>query len=692
MGGGALREAQLRHREGKFADAEALYRAALSAGSADAEAQYGLAVLLHQTGRLEEALQLYEALLARHPDMGALHGNRAILLSMQERHEEALKAYDRALALGAGSSALLGNRGNALFTLGRSAEALQSFDHALRLDPRNVEAHYNRGLVLASREEIVPAIAAFSAAIALYPDHADALEYRGTLLCGLHRYEEALSDLDRALALRDGGAALHYNRANALSVLKRFEDAAAAAAKALDRDPHYPFARGILIHSKLSICDWEGLEAQAEKTEEDLAASRRVLSPFEYLALSPSSASQRACAEIWNAALHPASPLPLWKGERYHHERIRLAYLSADFRNHPVSALLAGVFEAHDRTRFETFGISFTPPNDSAMGARVSRAFEHFYDVRERSDAEIAAFLREREIDIAVDLTGYTRESRTGILSYRPAPVQVNYLGFPGTLGAPFMDYIIADAVMIPEAARRDYQEQVALLPPPFLPHDPRAAPAAPPPSRHEAGLPESGFVFGCFNGPYKFSAAVFAIWMRLLKEIPDSVLWLSRPNDSAARNLKRAAAAHGVDPGRVIFAPYAADWDAHIARLGLIDLFLDTSPYGAHTTTSDALWAGVPVLTFPGASFAGRVAASLLTAAGIPELIAADMAEYEARALALARDAAVLTDMRRKVSEARVGVLFDAVRYTGNLERLFTLMAERSAKGQPPAFLQTLP
>jgi len=689
---GSLREGQGLHREGKLAEAERQYRAALAATPLDPDAAYGLAVLLHQSGRLEEALQAYDALIARHPGMGALHGNRAILLSMQERHEEALAAYDRAMVLGATSSALLGNRGNALFALGKSEAALASYEEALRLDPRNVESHYNRGLVLASREEIGLAIPAFSAAIALHPAHADALEYRGTLLCRLHRYADALADFDRVLALREGSATLHYNRANALSVLQRFEDAAAAAAKALAYDPHYPFARGILIHSKLSICDWAGLEEQAAKTEAELAAAQRVLSPFEYLAFSPSSALQRTCAEIWNAALHPAAPAPLWTGERYRHARTRIAYLSADFRNHPVAALLAGVFEAHDRTRFECFGISFTPRGDSALGARVEAAFEHFYRVREWSDAEIAALLREKEIDIAVDLTGYTRESRSFILSHRPAPVQVNYLGFPGTLGAPFVDYIIADAVTIPETARGDYREHAALLPPPFLPHDSRTAPAAPPPSRREAGLPETGFVFGCFNGPYKFSAPIFAVWMRLLKDIAGSVLWLSRPNEAAMRNLENAAAAHGVEPGRVIFAAYAKDWDAHVARLGLIDLFLDTSPYGAHTTASDALWAGVPVLTFPGANFAGRVATSLLTAAGIPALIAGDLEDYERRARAFARDAGALAEIRRKVAGARTGALFDTARYARNLEALFTLMAERSAQGEPPAPLQILP
>ncbi|MEY4880190.1 MAG: hypothetical protein RJB62_1659 [Pseudomonadota bacterium] len=679
-----LTQAQNLHRLGDLAGAESHYRAALRDEPENPDILYGLGVALHQLNRLDEALAIYDALLVRYPSIAEVHGYRAIVFSMLDRHEEALSAYDRAVALGANQPGLWSNRGNALLALGRHKEALASFDRALRLEPRHAEGHYNKGVTLAALGDIGAAIIAFGAAIALQPSYADALEYHGMLLSQLHRYDAALADFDAVLALREGSAATHYNRANALSVLKRFDEAAKAAAEALRLDPDYPYARGVLVHSQLSVCDWEGLDEQAAKIEAALRDGKRTLSPFEYLALCPSAEQQWRCAEIWMSHLYPPQSLPLWRGERYGHKRLRVAYLSADFCNHPVAILMAGVFEHHDRSRFEIFGVSFTPEHESPLRTRLENAFEHFVEVRSKTDGQIAKLLREWEIDIAVDLMGYTRECRTGILAHRPAPVQVNYLGYPGTMGAPYIDYILADKVTIPEEQQQHYREAVAYLPHTYLPHDSRTAPAGPPPTRAEAGLPETGFIFACFNGPYKFSAPLFDVWMRLLRDVPGSVLWLSRQDREAMWHLRQAAALRGIAPERILFATYAEDWNAHIARLRLADLFLDTSPYGAHTTASDALWAGVPVLTFAGETFAGRVAASLLTAAQMPELIAASLADYESRALNLARHPAALSRLREALSRNReTSPLFDTARFCRNLEAVYREMGRRAGQGE---------
>jgi predicted O-linked N-acetylglucosamine transferase (SPINDLY family) len=377
----------------------------------------------------------------------------------------------------------------------------------------------------------------------------------------------------------------------------------------------------------------------------------------------------------------------LWRGERYSHDRIRIAYVSADFRLHPVATLAAGVFEHHDRSRFETIAISLGLDDGSSMRQRLEQAFNRFIDVRNRSDAEIAKLLHEMEIDIAVDMMGFTESALTAMFARRPAGLQVNYLGYPGTMGAPYIDYILADRTVIPEAQWSCYEEKIAYLPHCYLPNDATRAIAASAPSRAQAGLPDSGFVFCSFSNLYKITPEMFGIWMRLLASVEGSVLWLSQANPAALRNLKREAEARSVAAERILFAPFVAAPEEHLARLSLADLFLDTLPYNAHATACDALWAGVPLVTLMSGSFAGRVGASLLSAAGLPELIAQTPAEYEAIALSLARNASALAAVRAKLARNRkTQALFDTARFTRNLETAFTMMWERHQSGEPPA------
>jgi predicted O-linked N-acetylglucosamine transferase (SPINDLY family) len=380
----------------------------------------------------------------------------------------------------------------------------------------------------------------------------------------------------------------------------------------------------------------------------------------------------------------PAGP-PLWRGERYAHERIRVAYLTADFRPHPVAFLIAGVFEQHDKSRFETIGVSFGAWGESEIRTRIRGAFEHFHDVRNASDGEVAALLRKMEVDVAVDLMGFTEGCRPAILKQRPAPLQVNFLGFPGTMGAEHMDYILADRVLIPAEEQRFYAEKVVYLPDTYQANDSKRRVAEHTPTRAEAGLPDAGFVFCCFNNNYKITPETFDIWMRLLVGVEGSVLWLLEDNSVAASNLRAQAQGRGVDPGRLIFASRTTPAE-HLARQRLADLFLDTSPYTAHTTCSDALWVGLPVVTFTGPTFAARVASSLLEAAGMSELVAASPQEYERLALHLARDRDTLSQAKEKLARNRDScALFDTARFTRHLEAAFVRMVERRRAGLPP-------
>jgi predicted O-linked N-acetylglucosamine transferase (SPINDLY family) len=380
----------------------------------------------------------------------------------------------------------------------------------------------------------------------------------------------------------------------------------------------------------------------------------------------------------------PAHP-PLWQGEVYAHDRLRVAYLSADFNEHPTAYLTAGLFEQHDTSRFEITALSFGQNDNSPARRRLEAAFEHFIDVGGNSDQEIAALMRRTEIDIAVDLMGFTKDHRLGVLARRAAPIQVNYLGYPGTTGAPYMDYILADATVIPEDHDAFYAERVVRIPGTYQINDNRRAIGQRTPTREECGLPQNAFVFCCFNNPQKITPEIFDIWMRLLQATEGSVLWLITGIAKAAANLRLEAEKRGVAPERLIFAPKASVAD-HLARHRLADLCLDTLPYNAHTTASDALWAGLPVLTCLGETFAGRVAASLLKAIGLDALITRTLAEYEALALRLARDPAYLAALKDTLNRNRdTSLLFDTQGATRHIEAAYQTMIEIARRHEKP-------
>ena len=533
---------------------------------------------------------------------------------------------------------------------GEFEAAEQLIGEALKLDPNSPELWSNRGTAQVAAKRQEAALASFTRALQLAPDFLGALANRAHVLFELQRYAEAIPDYEKLLA----------------------------------RDPGHAYSAGNLIFCKLQCCDWTSFDHDRRVILARLRAGQRVVPPVLSAALLESPADQLIAAQMLARDKFPAAP-PLWRGETYRHERIRVAYVSADFHAHATAVLMAGVFEHHDRAKFETFAISFGRDDGSPLRARLKQGIERFLDVRGQSDADIARLMRGLEIDIAVDLKGYTSEARPAVFSFRPAPVQVNYLGFPGTMGAPFMDYLIADPIVVPEAHKPFYSEQIVWLPDTYQANDRTRETSDAPIDRASAGLPPSGFVFCCFNNSYKIQPPVFDVWMRLLKGVEGSVLWLLADNAAATNNLKREASARGIDPERLVFAP-RCPLPEHLARHRLADLFLDTLPYNAHTTASDALWMGLPVVTCKGTTFAGRVAASVLHAAGFPELVTESLEDYEALALRLARDPAALANLKSRLAAERATMkLFDAARFTRHLEAAYATMHERRLQRLKP-------
>jgi protein O-GlcNAc transferase len=607
---------------------------------------------LRALGRYEEALESYERALAQHLDYPEALNNRGAVLLDLGRAEEAVASCEQALALRRDFAAAHFNRGNAMAALGRHQRALLSYDEALKCDPGHVDALANKSAIFILLKRYADALAAAQAAVALDPHQIDALINCGVAARHLGRFDEAVAAYDRALVaapesvlvLRNRGAVLrelgrhaealaNYDRlividpkdvdalngrGEALRSLARYGEALAAFEQALAVAPDHAGALGGAAFAALNACDWESTKRLSAAIVPRVEAGM-VISPFILLSLidSPRLHAIGARNYLRNQVEIPAVPFrrePAWR-----QDRIRLAYLSADFRSHPVAQLTAELFELHDRSRFEVIGVSYGADDGSGLRARLVKAFDAFHDVRAMTDRDAAKLIHDNRVDILVDLTGYTAGCRPQILAWRPAPIAVNYLGYPGTMSAPFVDYVIADPIVLPLNQQPFYAEKIVHLPGSFQPND-RQRTIAETPTREAAGLPEKGFVFCCFGRSYKIAESTFEVWMRLLKGVEGSVLWFSDANEVAKEKLQAAARSREVDEGRLVFAPKLDAPEEHLARHRLADLFLDTLPYNAHATASDALFAGLPVVTTPGNSFAGKVGASLLAAVGLSD------------------------------------------------------------------------
>ena len=528
------------------------------------------AVRLHGMGRLDEAAAAYGLVLKDDPLETVALTNLAVIRKGEGKLQDAMSLWRRALEADPADWGLHVSIGRTQVQMGDLRAAIVSCGKALEGNPRSVDALNIRGNALRRLENLPAALLNFDQALIVEPDNALLLENRGALLSQLGRHAAAVEDFSRSLALAPGQPALE----------------------------------AALLAEQLAICDWSAFDHATGRLHQNLPIERRVDHPHNFLMFSRSGADQLALARRYAMARAPGSPPSLWNGEDYDHQRLRIAYVSADFRSHPVAYLIAGLLEHHDRSRFEVHAVALGPRTDDPWRRRIAGAVEHFHDVAALDDRQAAMLLRNAEIDVAVDLNGYTQFCRPAIFAHRPAPIQVNFLGYPGTVGSRHVDYILADRHVIPPTHEAFYDEAVIRLPDSYFANTHGSRAVGPAPTRAACGLPDKGFVFASFNASKKINPATFSIWMRLLGSVAGSVLWLMEGPEGAASNLREEAGVRGVDPARLVFAP-RANVDEHLARHQLADLFLDTSPYGAHTTGCDALWAGVPIVTCPGEPFA---------------------------------------------------------------------------------------
>ena len=726
--GESLRQAFALHQRGDLTQAEKLYQEILRLHPQSFDACHLLGVLRAQQGRASEARTLIEQALALKPgDVAALASHGKLLMQLGD-FAAAQKSYDQALAARPGSPDLLYARGNAEREAGQLAAAEQSYLAAIKAQPNFADAFSNRGAVLQLMGRADDALANLDRAIALVPGHARALNNRATLLADQHRFSEAidsasraiaaqprfaeafanrgsahwqlhqtaeaLADFNQALAINPDLTSALSNRARLLwSQMRDFEPARRDLEHLLKRDPNFPLAQGDLFYVRASIGDWRSFDADVTALTRAVDAGELAVQPFIYQACATSSASLLACAKTTAAREYPPRTSPkLQPGLQHAGGKIRIGYVCGEFRGHATAYLSAGLFEQHDCTAFDIIAFDNGARDDSPTRARLEKAFDQLISIKALGDEQAAKRIAEEQIDILVNLNGYYGDHRMGVFAHRPAAVQVNWLGFPGTLGASYIDYIIADRIVLPGGEQNLFTEQVVWLPNSYQVNDNRRATAPHAPSRAEAGLPGDGFVFCNFNQPYKLSPAMLQRWLGILTRVPNSVLWLWANTKAFEANIKRFAAAHGVDPARLVIAGPAAQPD-HLARLALADLFLDSLPYNAHTTASDALWAGVPLITCTGTTFAGRVATSLLHAANLPELITTTPQDYEELAVALATEPQRLRVLRARLSHQRDScALFDTEGFTRHLESAFTTMAQRARAGLAPQSFAVAP
>ena len=645
-----------------------------------------------QSGNLSEAEKIFKKLLRDHPGHPAVVGILGSVLAAAKKYGEAEPHLRSALSANPNSHATLYNFGLVLKGLKRPQDALACFERCIAISPNDAEVFNNRGTVRNDLRDYVGAIVDFDQAIVLQPGYSAAFCNKGKSLTELGRYEDALAAYEAAIRLKADLLEGWIGLGDLLHKLKRHRQAADAFARAKELQPEYPFLKGILLHQRLLSCDWNGVDESIADIERDLLKGRLVAEPFGWQGVATTAKSNLLCARLYNREKFPASSAKAFVVKKSTDGKIRVGYLSGEFRDQATSHLFTGVLEHHDRSRFEIYAFDNGWDDLSETRRRIDGAVHAVVNIREIDDERAVAAVRDRQIDILVNLNGYFGEGRTNVFAQRAAPIQVNYLGFPGTMGASYMDYIIADRRVIPEADRSCYEEKVVYLPNCYQANDRERRIADVAFSRDSLALPQQGFVFCCFNNNYKILPGMFDCWMRILARVPNSVLWLLADNPEAKANLTKEAAARGLGVERLVFADRMPSAD-HLARHRCADLFLDTLPYNAHTTASDALWAGLPVLTCVGKSFAGLVAASLLDNVDLPELITSSYGEYEERAVELATQPDRLAGLRQRLIANRLTArLFDTALFTTHLEQAYAVMNARHEAAKPPEGIVVLP
>jgi protein O-GlcNAc transferase len=675
------------------ADADDLLpcHAALEQAPTSAEGWCARGTILQDRNELDGAMDAYRTATGLDARLAAAYAGLADVSLKKARPIDALAYGEKAALLSRDTpqNSVFLIIGRSHYALGHSEQALIALSKAVDLDPRDPNAYVALGLVFEDQSRLSDAFNAYQKALSLNPREVSAYNNLAGVLIGMKQLDLAVATARLAVSLAPENPEVYLNLALALRLRGDEEEALATYKKVIAIKPDHGKALIELCHYRQHACDWEGLEAQRVASHVHSYRKGFVVSPFSVMTSTTSPWDQLACARVWAEHLSPMSRAPLASYEPRPHgkrgDRLKLGYLSSDFHHHATAMLIVDLLEQHDKTKFELFGYSLGVDDGSAMRQRLIDAFETFRDFRDCSDTDAARLIRDDEIDILLDLKGFTQNARLKILASRPAPVQVNYLGFPGTMGVPFIDYIIADATVAPIAHEAHFSEKIVRLPHCYQPNDRKRPLPAGRSSRAEYNLPSDAFVFCCFNNSYKITPAIFDIWMRLLDSKAGSVLWLLDANRQAATNLRREAELRGIAADRLVFAPFVSAED-HLARYALADLFLDTFPVNAHTTASEALWVGVPLVTCSGETFASRVAGSLLHAIGLPETIADSLPAYEVLARDLAHDPGRLERLREALEGNRLKQpLFDTPRYARNFEKALLQMQRRRDLAQAP-------
>lgn len=648
------------------------------------------AVKHHQAGRLNNAERLYERVLEVQPDHAYSLNNLGAVLKAQGRLEEAISSCEQAISVKSDYAEAHCNLGLIFFGQGRLDKAATIFGRALSIKPDYAEAHFGLGAILHQQGRLEEAVARFDRAIAIRPDLAEAHFELGRSLYELDRLDEAVASYRRAIEFKAGHAGALFNLGQVLTDQGSLKEAVNCFEKALRIDPDHSKALSSFIHQSQFICRWDGLSEPRIRMFAQINQARGESAPFPLLSICDDPEVQLLCARNFSARFESeAADGAVFRHPAPKHDKLRIGYVSSDFNQHPMTYLASQHFESHDRKRFETYAYSIGVDDGSPMRRRLYRAFDQFHDAFDESAIDTATRIHADEIDILVDLNGHTRGARTQIMAMRPAPIQVNYLGFPGSMGAAFMDYIIVDRFLVPPGSEDHYSENCVFIPGSYQVNDANRPTHSAPQTRAANGLPETGFVFCCFNQPVKITPDVFAVWMRLLDQVPGSVLWLIAFNPYVEEALRTQASMSGINPDRLVFTPRVPT-KVFLSLFTLADLFLDTFPCNAHTTASDALWGGCPVLTCAGRTYASRVAGSLLTALGLEHLITDTLEAYEAKALELASQPDALTALRRRLAALRSSSpLFDGAAFSRNLEMAFEAMWALYSAGQEPACIQ---
>ena len=631
-----------------------------------------------------KALDFYDRSINIDPKYEEAWSNKGNALHELKRFEDAISHHDKALNLKPHYAEAWSNKGNALYELKRFEDAISHHDKALNLKPHYAEAWSNKGIALIQLKLYDDAIAHFERALNIKPNYAEAWANKGIALIQLKRYDDAIAHFERALNIMPNYAEACAGIGDAMKELGRYEEAIVYFDKALSLKPDIDWAYVHLIHIKMKMCNWFGLDESLDKIISKVNVHKKSINPFPLLALTDDALFSKRCAEIYLQTKYPIAP-SLGPIPKYpNNKKILIGYFSADFRNHAVSVLAAELFELHDKNKFDIVAFSYRADDNSHMYSRLRHAFNQFIDVSNMSDKAVAQLARELGIDIAVDLGGFTAEARPGIFAHRAAPIQVSYLGYLGTMGADYMDYLVADKTIIPDGSEQFYSEKIVFLPS-YQVNDRKRKISEKKFTKQELGIPENSFVFCCFNNNYKILPETFSGWMRILCAVENSILFLYADNEWSKVNLLKEAELRGVDGRRLVFGERIPA-DEYLARYQVCDLFLDTFPYNAGTTASDALWAGLPLVTLQGKSFAGRMASSLLNAIGLPELITNSQEGYEALAIDLAMNPLKYADVKFKLSNNRLTTpLFDTHLFTKNIETAYIKMYEQIQSGLEP-------